>query len=235
MLKQRIAPVRRVVVGVALHVVVQPVGELVSGAPGVPRLDGLEPAGGRADPSQPVVLHIVADLHREQDVAAQNREDQGRPRTAHPEQEPVPEDELHAVAPERVRMVPHRQLATRQAAAFEPPGPQQVVRHLLGQVSPEAQTLRRRPRVQGRAYPRMMNVDVLGRIVRVGDGSQQELAEATLPESAAVDQLVADDEDRLSHHRENHGHAPDFPQGQMIGNQSLPEREDERDRPEHRP
>ena len=80
-----------------------------------------------------------------------------------------------------------------------------------------------------------MDVDVLGRIVRVGDGSQQKLAEPALPQGAPMHQLVADDEDRLGDKRQDGGRDTDFPDGEAADDQHLPEREHERHRPERRP
>ena len=234
-LKERVAPVGRVVVGVALHVVVQPVGELVGGAPGVPRLDGLEPAGRNPYPPQPVVLHVVAHLHRKDHAEAEDGKYQRRQGPAHPDDQPVPEGQVKAVTPERIGVVKRRQSPARQSPAFEFPGPEQVVGHLRQQVLPEAHALGRRSRVKGRADVGVMDVNVLGRIVRVGDRTQQELAQSALPNGTPVDQLVADDEDRLRGREKDAGRQEDLPGGHVAGDQHLPQRIDKQRGPQNRP
>ena len=102
--------------------------------------------------------------------------------------------------------MPHGKAAARQAAALEPPCAEKVVRHLAGKVLPEAEAFGGGPGVQRRADAGVMDVDVLGRVVRIGDGSQKELAEPAPPERPTVNQLVAHDEHRLRHHRHDYDH-----------------------------
>ena len=68
----------------------------------------------------------------------------------------------------------------------------------------------------------MMDVHVLGRVVRVGDGSQQKLAEPALPEGTPMNQFVTHDKDRLRDHGQDAGHKPDFPEGKVVADQHLP-------------
>ena len=236
MLQERIAPTgRAVMVGMPLDVVVEPVGELVVGVPGVPRLDPLESAIGQPDAPQSVVLDVVDELHREDHAKAQDGVDDDRPCAAHPIGQRVPQGGLDPVTPERIRVVPGRQLTASQPVALEMPGTDEVAPYLPGKVPPEALTLGSGAKVRRGADQRVMDVDVFRGVSRVGDGRQQEFAESALPDRAPVDQFVADDKDRLAHARQHARHQRDFPGGQVAGDQDLPEGEHECHRPECRP
>ena len=236
MLHQRIAPASHgVVVGVALHVEEEPVVELAGGAPGVPRLHPLELSAGQADPPQSVVLEVVADLHREDHSEAQRDIDRDRPCAAHPSDHAVPEGALGEVPPERIGVVPHGQVAAREPLALDPPRSGEVAGHLPWEVVPEALALGRGSDVSRGADQGVMNVDVLGDVVRIGDRRKQEFAEPTFPHRVPVNHLVAGDEHRLGHHGQHHRHQGDFPGGQVAGDEHLPEGEPQRHRPEHRP
>ena len=50
-----------------------------------------------------------------------------------------------------------------------------------------------------------------------------------------MDQLVADDEDRLGLAGQHHRHQRTFPDGQVADDENLPERECEGQRPEKHP
>ena len=139
------------------------------------------------------------------------------------------------VTPERVAVVPDGQAAARQPLVGHAPGAEQVARKLAREIPPDALALGRGPHVQRCADKGVMNVDVLGGVVGVGSGGEQELAEASLPRMSPMDQLVADDENRLGFPGEDHRYRRSFPEGQVAGNKDLPERKGERRRPEKRP
>ena len=201
----------------------------------MPRLDPLELAARPTDAPQSVVLDVVAELHREDHAEAQRQEGQNRPCAAHPVEKPVPEGGFGGVAPERVRVVPHRQVTARQPVALDPPGFGEVARHLPRKVAPEALPPGCGPDVPGRAHEGVMDVDVLRGVVRVRDGGQQKLPEPAFPCAEPVDHLVSDDEDRLRRGGQHQRHQRDLPSGQMADDEYLPEREHERHRPQHRP
>ena len=173
--------------------------------------DLLELAVGQADAPQSVMLDVVADLHGEDDAEAEHDVDEDRRPAAHPVDQRIPESGLEAVAPERIAVVPERQAAARQSLAGHPPGAQQVARKLAGEVAPDALALGRGAHVEWRADQGVVDVNVLGGVVRVRGRGEQELAEAALPRRAAMDQLVADDEDRLSLPRQHHRHPARLP------------------------
>ncbi len=235
-LQERVAPAcRDVVVGMALHVVIEPVGQLVGGVPGMPRLDPLEPAVGQTDAPQSVVLHIVDEFHRKDRAGASDGEDQDDPGAAHPIHQRIPRGGFEDVPPERIRVVPDRQVKARQPVPFEAPSFDEVTLQLLGQVPPEALALGRGPGVPGRTGKGVMYRGMLRRIMRVGNGRQQEFADPALPHGAPVDQFVADDEGGLRHAGQRRRHDQGFPGGQTADHKDLPERKHERDRPEYRP
>ena len=55
----------------ALHVVEEPVAQLVGSAPGMPRLDPLVAAVGHADAPQSVVLNVVDQFHGKDHAGAE--------------------------------------------------------------------------------------------------------------------------------------------------------------------
>ena len=181
------------------------------------------------------MLHVVADLHREDDAEAERREDGKRPPIAHPIDERVPERGGQPGPPERVSVVPDGQASAGKPLAVHAPGAEQVARKLAGEIPPNALALGCGPHVQRCADEGVMNIDVLGGVVRVGGGGEQEFAEAPLPRMSPMDQLVADDENRLGFPGEDHRHQRSFPEGQVAGNEDLPERKGKRRRPEKRP
>ena len=219
----------------ALHVEEEPVVQLAVNAPRMPGLHPFELAAGQADAPQAVVLEVVADLHREDHSEAQDEVNAKRPRAAHPPDEPPPEGDFDRVAPEGIGVVPHGQAAAREPAPLDPPGSGEVARHLPREVMPEALTLRGGAHVPRGADESVVDVDVLGDVVRVGDRRQQKLAEAAFPHREPMDHLVAGDEDRLGHHGKHRRHQGDLPGDEVSGDEHLPEGEHERHRPEKRP
>ena len=235
-LQQRIAPGGGdVVIRMALHVVEEPVAQLVGGAPGMPRLDPLETAVGHADAPQSVVLNVVDQFHGKDHAGAERGVDQHHPGAAQPVRERVPRGGLEHVAPERIGIVPHRQVAAGQPVALEAPGCKDIALDLPGQVLPEAHPLGRGPGVPGRAGQGVVNIDVFRRVVRVGCAGQDELAEPALRHGTLMDQLVADDEGGLGHAAQHQRHEQPFQSGQVPRHQDLPEREPQCRRPQHRP
>ena len=188
MLQQRVGPVwRDMVVGMTLHVVMKQVSDLARGAPGMPRVDPLEPAVAHADTAQSVMLDVIDDLHRGDHAKAKDGKDQEYPRAAHPIHQHVPRRGLEDVAPERIRIVPDRQVAARQPVAFKTPGFAEAAGEIPGQVPPEALPLGRGPGVGGHANKIVMHIHVLGRILRVRHIRQQEFGRPALPNRALMD------------------------------------------------
>ena len=235
-LQQRILPARdRMMVRVALHVEEQPVAELPVGAPGMARHHLLPTAVRQAHPAQSVMLQVVADLHRKDAAIAEEDEDQHRPDAAHPENQPVPERKVGAIAPERIAQVPDRQSPARQPLAGHFPGIGEVADDFLGKVAPETLPLGRRSHVVRRSDLGVVDVDMFGRILRVGSRSEQEFAQPPLPGGAPVDHFVADDEDRLRFHRQHDRQQYVFPDREWVCDENLPHAENEGRGPEKRP
>ena len=76
---------------------------------------------------------------------------------------------------------------------------------------------------------------MLGGVLRIGGGGQQELAEPAFPGGTPVNQFVTDDEDGLGLHGQNNRQGRAFPDCQPIRDEDLPHGEYERRRPQKRP
>ena len=131
--------------------------------------------------------------------------------------------------------MPDREVAARQPVTLETPGNDDTVRHVPGEIFPEALALARRAQVCRCGNQRVMYIDMLRGIVGVGDRSQQELAEPALPFMALVHQLMADNEHHLGRHAESEYHQHGLPHGQVAAGKNLPEHKRENHRPQHGP
>ena len=234
--QQRVEPARRgVMVGVALGVVIDPVRDPVGGAPRMPGLESLVSAAGQADALQAVVLDVVGHPQLENPHGADDGEGHDPPCPANPVRQCVPGGGLEGVAPDRVRVMPDREAAAREPIPFDPPGIQDAVRHRSGQVPPEALAPGCGHRIPGSADMGVMDVDVLGDLLRERHRRHQELADPALPRRAAVHHVVTGVEGQSGHAAERQHQYDSFPDDQVIGGEHLPQREHQRRRIECHP
>ena len=131
--------------------------------------------------------------------------------------------------------MPDREVAARQPVALETPGYDETVRHVPGEIFPEALALARRAEICRRGDQGVMYIDMLRGVVRVGDRSQQKLAEPALPFIALMHQFMTDNEHHLGRHAESKYHQHGLPHGQMAAIKNLPEYEHENHRPQYGP
>ena len=122
-----------------------------------------------------------------------------------------------------------------EAFAGDFPGTGEVAGNFPREVVPETLPLWRGPQIVGRAHLGVVDVDMLRGVLRIGGGGQQEFSNPPFPSGTSMNQLVADHEDGLRFHGQNDRQDHVLPNGEWIGDQNLPQAENERRRPQERP
>ena len=150
------------------------------------RLDPFEVPVWQPDAPQSIVLGVVDDLHRRDHEETEDDVDQESPWATHPVHQRIPRGGQDQVAPERIREVPDWLMTASQAVALEAPGLDEAEHQVPGEVLPEAHALGRGSGVPRSADLRVMNIDMLGGVLGVGNGGQQEVRDPAFPRGAPV-------------------------------------------------
>ena len=152
-----------------------------------------------------------------------------------PLNERVPGSGFNSVAPERIAVVPDRQVTARHAISNHPPGSPDIACEFEWEIPPETLPLERGTHIHRRADMRVMDIEMLRGVMRIRTGGEQEFADVPLPPRASVNQFMSDNEYRLAFDRQDQRHQDDFPQDQMPHDEDLPKCEHECQGPKQRP